>query len=83
MWLECAYNIKHSVGIQRVKNDKADSHAIAEYAMRNYDKMIPYKPQSSSLNALREVFLYRHSLVKQKVALQVRRQEKRLTQESF
>ena len=81
MWLECAYNIKHSAGIQCVKNDKADSRAIAEYAMRNNDKMIPYKPQSSSLNALREVFLYRHSLVKQKVALQVRRQEKRLTQD--
>ena len=81
MWLECAYKIKHSVGIQRVKNDKADSKAIAEYAMRNYDKMILYKPQSASLTCLREVFLYRHSLVRQKVSLQVRRDEKRLTQE--
>ena len=27
----------------RVKNDKADSRAIAEYAMRNYDKMILHK----------------------------------------
>ena len=81
MWLECAYKIKHSVGIQRVKNDKADSRAIAEYAMRNYDKMILYKPQSASLTCLREVFLYRHSLVRQKVALTVRRDEKRLTQE--
>ena len=81
MWLECAYKIKHSAGIQRVKNDKADSRAIAEYAMRNYDKMILYKPQSASLTCLREVFLYRHSLVRQKVALQVRRDEKRLTQE--
>ena len=81
MWLECAYNIKHSAGIQRVKNDRADSRAIAEYAMRNYDKAILYKPQSSSMNALREVFLYRHSLVKQRVALQIRRQEKRLTQD--
>jgi transposase len=81
MWLECAYKIKHSAGIQRVKNDKADSRAIAEYAMRNYDKMILYKPQSASLTCLREVFLYRHSLVRQRVALQVRRDEKRLTQE--
>ena len=81
MWLECAYKIKHSTGIQRVKNDKADSRAIAEYAMRNYDKMIPHKPQSASLTCLREVFLYRHSLVRQKVALTVRRDEKRLTQE--
>ena len=81
MWLECAYKIKHSAGIQRVKNDKADSRAIAEYAMRNYDKMILHKPQSASLTCLREIFLYRHSLVRQKVALQVRRDEKRLTQE--
>jgi transposase len=49
--------------------------------MRNYDKMFLYKPQSKSLAALREVFLYRHSLVRQKVALQVRRNEKRLTQD--
>jgi len=80
MWLECAYKIKHSVGIQRVKNDKSDSRAIAEYAMRNYDKMLPYKPMSPSLTCLREVFLYRHSLVKEKVSLTVRRDEKRLTQ---
>ena len=72
IWLECAYKIKHSAGIQRVKNDKADSRAIAEYAMRNHDKMIPYKPMSPSLTCLREVFLYRHSLVKQKVALTIR-----------
>ena len=81
MCLECAYKIKHSAGILRVKNDKADSKAIAEYAMRNYDKVRLHKPQSSSLTCLREVFLYRHSLVRQKVALTVRRDEKRLTQE--
>ena len=40
-----------------------------------------YKPQSASLTCLREVFLYRHSLVRQRVSLQVRRDEKRLTQE--
>ncbi len=81
MWLECAYKIKHSSGIMRVKSDKADSRAIAEYAMRNYDKVILYKPMSTSLTSLREVFLYRHSLVRQRVALSVRRNEKRLTQE--
>ena len=81
MCLECAYKIKHSAGILRVKNDKADSKAIAEYAMRNYDKVRLHKPQSSSLTCLRGVFLYRHSLVRQKVALTVRRDEKRLTQE--
>ena len=81
MCLECAYKIKHSAGILRAKNDKTDSMVIAEYAMRNYDKIRLHKPQSSSLTCLREVFLYRHSLVRQKVALTVRRDEKRLTQE--
>lgn len=80
MWLECAYKIKHSSGIQRVKSDRADSRVIAEYAMRHYDRMVLYKPLSPSLSDLRELFLYRHSLVKYKVALTVRREEKRLTQ---
>ena len=61
MCLECAYKIKHSAGILRAKNDKADSMVIAEYAMRNYDKVRLHKPQSSSLTCLREVFLYRQS----------------------
>ena len=30
IWIENAYAIKHSSGIQRVKNDKADSAIIAE-----------------------------------------------------
>ena len=81
MWLESAYSIKQSSGIQRIKNDMYDSRIIAEYAMRNHDRMILYKPQSASLNSLREVFLYRHSLVRQRVALTNRRSEKRLTQE--
>ena len=81
MWLESAYSIKQSSGIQRIKNDMYDSRIIAEYAMRNHDRMILYKPQSTSLNSLREVFLYRHSLVRQRVALTNRRSEKRLTQE--
>ena len=65
MCLECAYKIKHSAGILRAKNDKTDSMVIAEYAMRNYDKIRLHKPQSSSLTCLREVFLYRHSLVRE------------------
>ena len=81
MWLESAYSIKQSSGIQRIKNDMYDSRIIAEYAMRNHDRMILYKPQSASLNSLREVFLYRHSLVRQRVALTNRRSEKRLVQE--
>lgn len=49
MWLANAYAIKHSSGIQRVKSDKADSAAIAEYAWRHQDKAQMYEPIDESL----------------------------------
>lgn len=76
IWIENAYTIKHSSGIQRVKTDKADSAAIAEYAWRHSDKAVLFEPLSESLEQLREVFLYRHKLVQQKVAMEVRKQDK-------
>ena len=81
MWLENALSIKRSSALQRVKSDKADSGIIAEYAMRNYDQMRLYKPLSRNLERLREVFLYRHNLVKLKVSMTLRKGEKKLTQE--
>ncbi|GHT64487.1 hypothetical protein FACS189451_12120 [Bacteroidia bacterium] len=76
IWIENAYAIKHSSGIQRVKNDKADSAVIAEYAWRRQDKAILFEPLSESLSGLREVFLYRHKLVGQKVAMELRKENK-------
>ena len=73
IWIEDAYTIKHSSGIQRVKNDKADSAFIAEYAWRHQDKAVVFEPMSESLTQLREVFLYRHKLVQQKVAMEIRK----------
>ena len=81
MWLENALSIKRSYALQRVKSDKADSGIIAEYAMRNYDQMRLYEPLSKNLERLREVFLYRHYLVRHKASLMVRKGEKQLTQE--
>ena len=81
MWLENALSIKRSSALQRVKSDKADSGVIAEYAMRNYDQMRLYKPLGKNLERLREVFLYRHNLVKLKVSMTLRKGEKKLTQE--
>ena len=81
MWLENALSIKRSSALQRVKSDKADSGVIAEYAMRNYDQMRLYKPLRKNLERLREVFLYRHNLVKLKVCMTLRKGEKKLTQE--
>ena len=53
IWIENAYAIKHSSGIQRVKNDKADSAIIAEYAWRQQDKVVPFEPLNESLAQLR------------------------------
>ena len=81
MWLENALSIKRSSALQRNKSDKADSNIIAEYAMRNYDQMRLYKPLGKNLERLREVFLYRHNLVKLKASMTMRKGEKKLTQE--
>ena len=51
------------------------------YAMRNYDQMRLYKPLGKNLERLREVFLYRHNLVKLKASMMTRKGEKKLTQE--
>lgn len=82
VWLENALVIKRSAVMQRLKTDRSDSYVIASYAMRNYDAMKPYKPLNGNLSRLRDLFLYRHDLVKHKASLQVRREEKRLTQDA-
>ena len=79
MWIENAYVIKHSNGIQRVKTDRADASMIAEYAWRHQDKAALFEPLSDSLTQLREVFLYRHKLVQQRVAMDVRKQDKEVS----
>lgn len=81
IWLENAKCIKDSSGIRRLKSDRADAAMIAEYAMRNHDKAVMYKPLSESLTQLRELFLYRQMLVRHRSGFIVRRSEKRLTME--
>ena len=82
IWIENAYSIKHSSGIQRLKTDRADASMIAEYAWRHQDKAMLFEPLSESLTQLREVFLYRHKLVQQRVAMDVRKQDKETAQSS-
>lgn len=76
IWIENPYSIKHSSGIQRVKTDRADASMIAEYAWRHQDTAKLFEPLSESLTQLREVFLYRHKLVQQRVAMEVRKKGK-------
>lgn len=73
LWLESPLQIKRSMGIQRAKNDKADSLAIAQYAKRFEDRARSYQPESESLLQLREIFNFRQHLVKQRKALAVRK----------
>ena len=79
MWLENAKCIKDASGLRRLKTDRADSAMIAEYAMRNHDRALYYRPLSDSLSQLSELFLYRHMIVRHKCSFQVRKEEKRMT----
>lgn len=81
LWIENALSIKRAFAMKRGKSDRSDSLMIAEYAMRYQDKACLYEPLSPALSQLREVFLYRHMLVRHKCSFEVRRIEKRLTQQ--
>lgn len=81
IWIENAKSIKDASGIRRLKSDRADASMIAEYAMRHYDKAVLFEPLSIALSQLRELFLYRQSLVKQKSGIEVRYNEKKLFME--
>lgn len=76
IWIENAYAIRHSSGMRRVKTDKADAVRIAEYAWRHQDRTVLFEPLGESLTQLREIFLYHHKLVQQRVAMEVRRKDK-------
>lgn len=82
IWLENAKSIKDASGIRRLKSDRADASMIAEYAMRNHDRAVMYKPLGESLAQLRELFLYRQMIVRHRCSFQVRRGEKRYTMEA-
>lgn len=75
VWKESALQIKLSTGVHKGKNDKADSRMIAEYAMRNQDKMTLFVPRSQNVEDLRTLFLYRRKLEQMRTSLLVRANE--------
>ena len=81
VWIENALTIKRTFPLKRIKNDAVDAFMIAEYALRFEDKAQLYEPLSPALSRLRELFLYRHHLVRHRCSFQIRRIEKRFTQE--
>ncbi len=82
IWVENAYRILHSGGLHRAKTDRTDASLIAEYAWRHQDKAELFEPLSESLMQLREVFLYRHKLVQQRVAMVLRKTDKEMSPSS-
>ena len=76
IWRESALQIKRSMGLRKGKDDKADSEMIAYYALRFRSKATLYKPLDGNMRSLRDLFLYRQSLVAERQAKIVSSKEK-------
>ena len=83
VWIEDPYKIKHSRGLERCKDDKSDSAAIAEYAMRYGDRYHGQQNCGSNVNALKMLQKQREILVEQrKKMLAVRKENSWLMERS-
>lgn len=69
VWVENAYQIKHSQGLVRSKTDKIDARLIGEYAYRYADKFRPYEMVSRSVRKLEAIHKQRSKLLKVKQQL--------------
>ncbi len=69
VWIDSPLQIKLSMGIQRVKSDKADSEQLALYGYRYQDKAKAYVPMSQACKSLQLLSALRERLIKNKVAL--------------
>lgn len=65
--LENPLRIKRSMGISRVKNDKADAKMIARYIYSNHDIIKPYKQPSTTLLKLKSLLAQRDRLIKSRI----------------
>jgi len=75
--LESALRIKRSLGIQRGKDDKADSKAIARYVSLHHKTLKISKLPTQALLDLKDLLAYRARLLKQLNALKVAAREGR------
>ena len=69
IWVENAVQIKQSQGIQRGKNDKVDAIRIAQYALRNFDKVRLWEPTREVVDKLKHLTALRERLVETKKRL--------------
>lgn len=74
-WVENPLQIKRSMGIKRVKNDKIDSFEIAKYAYRFVDQAKNYKMPTKLIKNLQNLEAFRKRLLKAKVSLEVSAKE--------
>lgn len=69
VWLEMPYKIKHSIGLQREKTDKADAKVIAHYACRFSDKAKLLTIDDQKFENLQDLMNQRERLLQGKLAL--------------
>jgi len=79
IWREGALQIKKSMGLRKGKDDRADSLAIAEYAMRHMDKAEYYESPSGTVRELKALLLYRRKLEQEMTSKKVRAAELKAT----
>ena len=66
-----AMQIKKSLGITRGKNDRIDAMRIAQYAFKNKEDLVFWKPQRECLQKMKALLATRERLVKTRVQLEV------------
>lgn len=77
--LATGYNIKHSLGLQKGKNDKIDAVRIREYGKRFIDKLVSTEFECDSLIELSELSTLRNQLVKERKMLITLNEKKKQT----
>jgi len=63
------YTIKHSLGLLKGKSDPMDSRRIREYGERFTDKLVHTEYAEENIAELRQLYTFRHQLVKSRQAL--------------
>lgn len=63
-----AIEINRSMGLVRGKSDRADARKIAEYCQRFRDRLIPSKLPEQHLQDMKDLFVFRQSVVRRRTA---------------
>lgn len=75
IWVEMAYRIIRSSGIQRGKNDKVDSARIALYAKKNQEDAVLFEGSNDLLTQIQTLLGQREMNIAHKTAIEVKTKE--------